>query len=466
MTTTQEAKKRLEHMAVYSSHNRHIQVPRLITDMHEHIELLHRNSHPAAYINIFHAAAEDKKKFFSKQVSKADTWDDVYALDNEKDVYIAINPLFQYYRKNSNISNYNWLFVDIDKPQDAPADWLYDVSEKIERDIFAAGRFIEPSVRVNSGTGMWYMWRLDGKASTQHSEEHILWHALMHHIGDIFAPYGADRAVKDQARIMRLAGSVNSKSNQRVSLVEYSTEENNLREITERYLGDTEAILRAQTPTKRTKAKKNTSPAFRKPNKTYGTLLKARMIDLHTLIKLRGGDMVGHRTYTLYTYAYHALKLYDMTHEQIYNEMEYLNSLYQEPLTAAKVFNTFQSAVNRPIEWYIKSNINLIADLGIKADEQKHLKVTIDSTEKRRRRVANHDKEMEIQRQRRRQQGIRPIEEYQQERKEEQQTKFQQLAELMDKHPSMTNAQLAESMGVSLASIKRYKKALKEQVVK
>lgn len=61
---------------------------------------------------------------------------------------------------------------------------------------------------------------------------------------------------------------------------------------------------------------------------------------------------------------------------------------------------------------------------------------------------------------RRREQGIRPMSVYNQERKEQTESKVKILHQLIEKNPSMTNAQLSEAMGLSVRRIQKLKKLM------
>lgn len=64
----------------------------------------------------------------------------------------------------------------------------------------------------------------------------------------------------------------------------------------------------------------------------------------------------------------------------------------------------------------------------------------------------------ELKTYRRRERGIRPMSEYNNERKGQAEAKAQKLRDMIEQNPSWTNAQLSEAMGLSVRQIQRLKK--------
>jgi len=97
------------------------------------------------------------------------------------------------------------------------------------------------------------------------------------------------------------------------------------------------------------------------------------------------------------------------------------------------------------------TNRKIIDWLDISPEEQREMETIIGAGEKRRRNLL-------LKEQQRRAEGIRPMAEYNQERKEKVLNKAQILKQLMKDHPTWTNAQLAEHMGTTVRTIQRLKK--------
>ena len=135
--------------------NQSIADSRLIVNAKDHLEFLHGDSHPSAYAHIWLKYADSNQKRFShRKVGALDNWADLDDLRGKPDVYVGINPLYRPYRKNSNVSDINWIWVDLDKPEHAPYDWAYKTTLKVEADVFEKELLPLPkdrkSTRLNS----------------------------------------------------------------------------------------------------------------------------------------------------------------------------------------------------------------------------------------------------------------------------------------------------------------------------
>lgn len=452
MTAEKLHKKDLEMIGHY--HPRSSIEPSVISTAQGHIEFLHRQSHPQAFVKIERLDPKpDQKRYYTWRVSETPSGATLEEISNSTDIFICMNPLYNYIRNNNNISNHNFLWVDLDAPAGANSDWYRGVLDEISNKIFDEDILPYPSAYVLSGRGVWLLWRLDGTSSTQHSREREHFNRAMKSINHTLRPWGADPSAVDPARLTRLAGSINSRNNNRVVVLEADSASFNLRELTETYFSCTEAVEWAQTPQPIRKSKEDIKRSHRgiskSTGKNTGTLLKARMADFRTLVELRNGNMTGMRNFLIYTLSYHSLRLYGTDPQDVLEDIKQLNERFTDPIPDRKLVNTFASALMRNPNYKLKTNSNLIAELAITEEEQRHLQTIISPQEKHRRRTAK-----------RRAEGQVPKEEYQANRKKKQQERVEQLRQLIKENPKITNRELQERLELSRPAIHKLKRLL------
>jgi len=134
--------------------------------------------------------------------------------------YLSLNR-FHGSRRNSKVAALNALYVDLD---------FYNI-HKLRRmncsEVRAA--FLShlscksvpaPNLFLNSGRGLAAIWLIDSLPSEARSR----WKATMQTLLTLCAPFGADKCCSDEARVFRLPGSLNEKSNTEVGALLGSSE--------------------------------------------------------------------------------------------------------------------------------------------------------------------------------------------------------------------------------------------------
>lgn len=427
--------------------------PQLIVNGLDHLKALHEGSHPAGFAHLEVVAQDGKRDFKQKRVEKLDSWRQVDSLNGLEDVFVAINPLYmpagRARRTNDNVSQVNWLWVDIDCASGAP-DWAYAMTLKLETRVI--GKLLpDPTMIVSSGRGLWLFWGIS-PISAKYIDGMAIWRQLMNQFGEVLRPYGADRGSTDPARLMRLAGSVNSKSGQKVSIQRRGFEPYDIKELAERYLPAVKRPEKGKRTGKATKSKKATG---KKPKRlfTMHSQNYSRFHDIERLIAIREGEMTGRRNVTLFLYSLYSMYYYGDVREVSQKAVE-VNELFSDPLSAAEVTTILKSAQGAYSndgnhKWTDKTS-TIIRKLAITADEQKEMETLIGAAEKRRRNTIN----------KREKRGSLSKEERAALDAKEKQEKIENLRTAIAENPSATNSQLAGILGVSLATVKRWKKAL------
>ena len=202
-----------------------------------------------------------------------------------------------------------------------------------------------------------------------------LWYAIQRYLYNELKEFGADANALDPTRVLRVVGTINSKSNSCVEILDMDSYEYSLRDIQKEYLPD----ISEKREKKKGRPKKVVS-LFNEYSLYY-----ARIIDIAKICELREYDVKGHRELILFLYRYFSCCFLSDPEEALDKALE-LNSMFKEPLTEDEVIRDTKSA-ERAYEdrKYKYTNAKLIEILGITLDEQKHLKTIISGKEKYRR---------------------------------------------------------------------------------
>lgn len=145
---------------------------------------------------------------------------DLACLQGENDIYIGQNIFSKHgsYTKD-NVSHLNAVYVDLDyykirkmKPEVMTSYLKLLVFNK---DIAIP----EPSLYISSGRGLYLIWLLDFQHKKDDFENEKYWSNVEERLVNQFKDYGADMAVKDTTRILRLPGSINSKTGEVVKVI-------------------------------------------------------------------------------------------------------------------------------------------------------------------------------------------------------------------------------------------------------
>lgn len=289
---------------------------------------------------------------------------------NPSDLYCTLNTFFRPVRNLDSLRWLNALYIDLDcyKLRLRKDSVLYE----LEQDWF--GRSIPtPSFVIDSGRGLYLIWQIEPVPSMALP----LWSALQNRLFKQLKPFGADPNATDAARVLRVPGSINSKTGTMVSVLRaYPVPPYQLKDLKTDYL--------PPLPQKH----KKTSASKRRYLYNAHSLYHARIRDLEKLCELRKYRMKNCREYLLFLYRYYqCLVLHDES-AALQETME-LNQKFFEPLPAGEVTACTRSAQ----KYYRKGGIKLTAAkiiewLGISHQEQQQLQTLIGSTEKNRRSCA------------------------------------------------------------------------------
>ncbi|WP_217358864.1 hypothetical protein [Ruegeria arenilitoris] len=122
--------------------------------------------------------------------------------------FISLNRFFGS-RRNANLACLNALYVDFDFHKEP--DWRAGTADAVQAAI--AGHLLirgvpEPSFFLQTGRGLAAIWMIQSLPPAAQTR----WQAAMRALVDLLAPFGVDRAGTDPARVFRIPGTRNEKS--------------------------------------------------------------------------------------------------------------------------------------------------------------------------------------------------------------------------------------------------------------
>ena len=202
-----------------------------------------------------------------------------------------------------------------------------------------------------------------------------LWYAVQRYIYNQLKEFGADANALDPTRVLRIAGTVNSKSNSYVEILDMHSYKYRLRDIQEEYLPEI---------TEKKEKKKGRPKKIVSLFNEY-SLYHARVLDIIKICELRDYDVKGHRELIIFLYRYYTCCFIQNSEEALDKALE-LNSMFKEPLSEREVIRDTKSAQKAYVDKKYKyTNTKLIEILDITLEEQMHLKTIISGKEKYRR---------------------------------------------------------------------------------
>lgn len=210
---------------------------RRITTPAEHFRLLHPTGGAGAVAFAWdsHAELERKKRWHRLRLTCTKTSPEAVldGLAGLRDCYLTVNSFYRW-RQSKNLAGLRAVFVDIDPPKQPGADGvpgIVDLRATLSR-LQEAG-MPAPSWAFSSGRGLHLYWLLDGEPRAALP----LWQRVQ---DALCAAAGGDKAARDAARVLRLAGTVNSRTNTQCEGAEITGTRWTLRQLATEVLGERE----------------------------------------------------------------------------------------------------------------------------------------------------------------------------------------------------------------------------------
>ncbi|KRU25941.1 hypothetical protein VT91_12050 [Clostridium sporogenes] len=315
----------------------------------------------------------------------------------DSNIYISPNSFYKPFRRIENIRKLNALYVDIDyySLKEYKNFSFEMVKYNLEMDYFKQ-EVPEPSFIVNTGRGMAIYWLIEPVPY----KALALWNAIQKNFLEKLKEIGGDSKCVDSTRVMRLCGTINSKSKTTASMYIYNDYIYSLRELQEEYLPKLTPYIK--NPYHKAKGRKS------KVLNLYNlySLHHARILDLVKLVELREGycrmedsslKETGQREFMCFIYRYWSCCFLEDKKLALENTIEF-NKNFVQPLSSAEVTKITKSAEKAYKEWlqdspsgtysrggYNYKNTTLIKILNITEEEERELITIISTREKRNR---------------------------------------------------------------------------------
>lgn len=289
-----------------------------------------------------------------------------------KDVYISQNTFNNKSRRLIHLKELKALYIDIDC-------YKMNLSKEavkyfMENDLY--GQIPVPNMLIDSGRGLYYIIFLENTMA----EELPKWQLVEKYLYEKLKDLGADNKALDATRVLRVTGTVNSKNNSIVKVIDTYDYQYTLDEIIENYIPE---IIEDRKEKQKPKGvrKKGRKKKFVSLFTLYN-LYYTRFKDIKKLVEIRNFNMTGYREVTLFLIRYF-LNVYHGDDDLVMEEVLEINNSFTEPLEKDEVFKATLSGATRATENVYKySNDKLIKLLDITPLEQKEMATIISKTEK------------------------------------------------------------------------------------
>ncbi len=328
------------------------------------------------YIDILHG--ESKGWITKAEINKSkefSQWhyhiEDLLNQDFDKeDVYISMSTFYKPMRRIETIKELTSNYIDLDTYNTKFTKT--QILMNLEEDYF--NRIIpRPTLILDTGRGLLLIWCIERVPYMALP----LWKAIQEYFYNQLKEFGADRKALDTTRVLRVPGSINSKSGTRVKILERYDYVYTLREIQREFLPD----LDENRPKKKGRPKKVVYVHRER------SLYQGRILDLVKLCELRNYDVKGHREIILFLYRYYLCYFYEDEQKALEDTLE-LNKEFIQPLGKREVIRATGSAekvFKSKDKQYKYKNETLIDILDISEYEQTHMKIIIGKEEYKRR---------------------------------------------------------------------------------
>ena len=286
-----------------------------------------------------------------------------------ENIYITLNTFYKPCRRLECIKELNFVYIDLDyyKTKYTKEQVIMNLESNYFNKIIPATNYI-----IDSGRGLALLWNINKVPS----QALPLWKAIEEYLYNQLKEFGADRQALDATRILRVPGSINSKSKTVVSIIDEYDYIYDLREIQKEFL-----------PELKPKEKRKGRP--KKINYVYRerSLYYARIHDITKLCELREYDLRGHREIILFLYRYYLCSFTEDVQKALEDVLE-LNSMFIAPLKENEVIRATRSAekcyLDKNKEYKYK-NDTLIELLEITEYEETKMSTIISKNEYKRR---------------------------------------------------------------------------------
>lgn len=340
------------------------------------VEIIDNIDESTEYIYVLHG--ESKGWITKAEISKTKEFhqwhyhlEDLLKQDfNKENVYISMSTFYKPIRRLENIKELTCNFIDLDTYNTEFTKT--QILMNLEDNYFNRSIPI-PNLIIDSGRGLTLGWTIERVPYMALP----LWKAIQEYLYNQLKEFGADRKALDATRVLRVPGSINSKSGTRVKILEKYDYVYTLREIQREFLPDLDD----------NKSKKKGRPKKVVYVHRERSLYQCRILDLVKLCELRNYDVKGHREIILFLYRYYLCYFYEDEDKALQDTLE-LNREFIQPLSEKEVISATRSAeraFKSKDKQYKYKNETLIDLLEISEYEQTHMKTIFGKEEYKKR---------------------------------------------------------------------------------
>ena len=269
----------------------------------KYINIVHRNSE--GWITKAKISSEGYKQWHYKHMQL------VGLKFNEDNVYITLNTFYKTYRRIEYLKELKALFIDLDtyKTGFTKEQILMNLNEN-----YFGKNIPIPNLIIDSGRGLYLIWLIKKVPSMALP----LWKAVEEYFYRTLKEFGADIQALDATRILRIPGSINSKTHTEVKIIDNYDYLYDLREIQNEYMPE----LSEKAPIRLGRPKK-VKYIYRERSLYY-----ARIQDLIKLCELREYNLKGHRELVLFLYRYYLCYFTEDIEKSLNDTLE-LNNMFK-----------------------------------------------------------------------------------------------------------------------------------------
>lgn len=355
-----------------------------------------------AHVAVCHQAAQDGQ-WHERLLTHDDARFAVAAVNGAQDCYLSQHGFNGRNRRIQSLRVLTSCAIDLDYYHRPALAGL--TPDAVMARIFARHAWLpQPSALFSSGRGAYLQWAFVQPLLAPQLAD---WQAVMDALVELLEPFGADPNAKDASRVLRIVGTVNSKSGRTVTAYQLGPRvpfETLHCAVLDAYRLDQQQRTLQQPPTAASKRRSHRplsmgAPGHTQVLKPYDLAL-ARLIDYRTLAKLRGTPrLTDGRHRLLYAYAV-SMCWFRTDVAGVIAECESFAAKYfadAQYYTVRRIKSVLERLEHQamPRIWngrpvanrYRIKNSTLIRLLDITADEMRHLQTLIDYPERQRRRA-------------------------------------------------------------------------------
>lgn len=303
----------------------------------------------------------DGLHFSDRSFNSENFFDALNECCGQEDRFFSINSFYCGKRTTDNIRHLNAFVIDYDYYK-IPEYSHLSAAEMFE--IIRPTLLIEPTAVIDSGRGLYCLFAI------QHCSHHMtdLYRQVYKNLLFGQEQFGADPRATLVTQVIRVPGSINSRSGRTVQILTENDTRYSLPDLANKLLPYSKEEAALYNEQKAAKQSKNSSQ--HKAKSVFGLEQ-----DLKKLIVLRNqeGKLQGYREQLLYLY-WEALLWHDISDKSIQNRVLAMNRYFFQPLDESTVLKQCRPAQKYQ---YRSSYKTIIRKLEISEDEMKHLKVLV-----------------------------------------------------------------------------------------